>query len=174
MGEIIIWNWDLKDFGVRVNLPSPIRQVWVPICHVITPIRDLPNPNRQVVPLISHICSYPPHRSHLHTPSLSFTSTTSTIIAEHKVKSSLCISPCHDQELTPSTCIHRVQAYTKYSIHQVQHTPSTAYTKYSIPKIVCLPVMLMITNWPLNVASASSVPPCMIDSLSHLALRAQR
>ena len=35
----------------------------------------------------------------------------STIIAEHKVKSSLSISPCHDHELTPST------ALTKYSIH---------------------------------------------------------
>jgi len=35
----------------------------------------------------------------------------STIIAEHKVKSSLFMSPCHDHELTPST------AYTEYSIH---------------------------------------------------------
>jgi len=35
----------------------------------------------------------------------------STIIAEHNVKSSLSISPCHDHELTPST------AYTEYSIH---------------------------------------------------------
>jgi len=35
----------------------------------------------------------------------------STIIAEHKVKSFLSISPWHDHELTPST------AYTKYSIH---------------------------------------------------------
>jgi len=50
----------------------------------------------------------------------------STIIAEHKVKSSLSISPWHDHELTPST------AYTEYSIHRVQHTPSTAYTEYSI------------------------------------------
>jgi len=60
----------------------------------------------------------------------------STIIAEHKVKSSLSISPCHDHELTPST-----------SIHRVQHTPSTAYTKYSIhlrlfvfPSFTWLPV----------------------------------
>jgi hypothetical protein len=44
----------------------------------------------------------------------------STIIAEHKVKSSLSISPCHDHELAPSI------AYTEYSIHRVQHTPSTA------------------------------------------------
>jgi hypothetical protein len=50
----------------------------------------------------------------------------STVIAEHKVKSSLTISPCHDHELAPSI------AYTEYSIHRVQHAPSTAYTEYSI------------------------------------------
>ena len=91
-------------------------------------------------------------------PYLSF----STIIAEHKVKSSLSISPCHDHELTLSTAytedsIHRVQhtpstVYTEYSIHRVQHTPSTAYTEYSIhrvqhtPKIVCHPFILTITS----------------------------
>jgi len=110
----------LREFCVRVNLPSPIRQVRVLIRRVITLIRGLPNPIGQVVPLISHIRSYPPHHSHLHPPSLSFSSTTSTIIAEHKVMSSLSISPCHDHELTP------VQAYTQYSIHPVQRTPSTA------------------------------------------------
>jgi hypothetical protein len=51
----------------------------------------------------------------------------SIIIVEHKVKSSLSISPCHDHELAPS-----IVAYTEYSIHRVQHTPSTAYTEYSI------------------------------------------
>jgi hypothetical protein len=35
----------------------------------------------------------------------------STIIAEHKVKSSLSISPCHDHKLAPSI------AYTVYSMH---------------------------------------------------------
>jgi len=35
----------------------------------------------------------------------------STIVAEHKVKSSLFISPCNDHELTLSA------AYTEYSIH---------------------------------------------------------
>ena len=34
---------------------------------------------------------------------------TSNIIAEHKVESSLSISPCHDQESTPSTGLHQVQ-----------------------------------------------------------------
>jgi len=71
----------------------------------------------------------------------------STIIAEHKVKSSHCISPYHDHELTPS------RAYTEYSIHREQHPPM----------IVCLPFILMITNWPLNVDSASGEPPYMMD-----------
>ena len=120
-------NRDLRDIRVRGNLPSPIRQVRVPFRPVITPKRGLPNPISQVVPVISHIRLYPPHRSHLHPPSLSFLYTTSIIITEHKVKSSLSISPCHDHELTPSTCILRVQhtpstAYTEYSIHQVPHT----------------------------------------------------
>jgi len=65
----------------------------------------------------------------------------STSIAEHKVKSSLCISPCHDHELTPSCSIHRVQhtpspAYTECSIHRVQYTP----------KIVRRPFILTITR----------------------------
>jgi hypothetical protein len=55
---------------------------------------------------------YPPYRSHLHPPSLSFLSTTLPSSQEHKVKSSLCISPCHHHELTLSA------AYTEYSIQQ--------------------------------------------------------
>jgi len=39
------------------------------------------------------------------------------------------------------------------SWHRVQHPP----------KIVCLPFILMITSWPLNIASASGVPPYTID-----------
>ena len=65
----------------------------------------------------------------------------------------------HRVQHTPST------AYTEYSIHRVQHTPSTAYTEYSICKIVCIPFILMITSWPLNVVSASGVPPYTIDRL---------
>jgi len=41
----------------------------------------------------------------------------STMIAEHKVKSSLSISPCHDHELTPSTAYTKSAQYTEYSIH---------------------------------------------------------
>jgi len=42
---------------------------------------------------------------------------------------------------------------TEYSIHWVQYPPMT----------IDLPFILMITSWPLNVASASGVPPYMID-----------
>ena len=53
-----------------------------------------------------------------------------TIIAEHKVESSLSISPCHDHELTPS------KAYTEHCIQRVLH----------YPKIVCLPFILTIAS----------------------------
>ena len=69
-------NFDLGEFRERVNLPSPIQQVRVPIRRVITPIQGLPNPIRQVVLRISHIRLYPPYRSHHHPPSLSLLSTT--------------------------------------------------------------------------------------------------
>jgi hypothetical protein len=55
-------------------------------------------------------------------------------------------------------------AYTEYSIHRVQHTPSTVYTEYSVyrvqhsPKIHCLLFFSMVTCWPLTVVSASDVP----------------
>ena len=42
---------------------------------------------------------------------------------------------------------------TEHSIHWVQHPP----------RIVCLPLILMITSWPLNVTSASCIPPYLID-----------
>jgi len=123
MGEIIMRNWDLREFRVRVNWPSPIQQVRVPIWHVITPIRGLPNPIRQVVPLISHIRPYPPHHSHLHPPSPSFSSTTLTSLQNTKLSYPslslhVMIMSWHRIRHTPNT------AYTEYSIHRVQHTPS--------------------------------------------------
>jgi len=164
VGEIISRNWDLGELRVGVNLPFLTRQVLLPIWRVKTPIRGLLNPIRQVVPLTSHIRSYHPYCTHLCPSSL--------FLYHHRRTqsySSLSISPCHDHELTPST------AFTKYTIHPVQLTPSTAYTEYSIhPKIVCLPFMLMITSWPLNVASGSGVPPNKIDRPSQLSMRAQR
>jgi len=136
MGEIIMRNWDLREFLVQVNWPSPIQQVRVPIRRVITPIRGLPNPIRQVVPLISHIRSYPPHRAylHLHPPSLSFSSTTLTSLQNTKLSHPslshhVMMMSWHRVQHTPST------AYTEYSIHRVQHTPSTAYTESSIHRV---------------------------------------
>jgi len=129
MGEIIRSNWDLREFCVQVNLPSLIWQVRLPIRRVITPIRGLLNPISQVVPLFSQVRSYPPYHSHLHPPSLSFSSTTLPSLQEHKVKSSLSISPCHHHELTLSA------AYAECSIHRVQHTP----------KIFCRPFIHTIS-----------------------------
>jgi hypothetical protein len=80
----------------------------------------------------------------------------STIIAENNVKLSLSISPWSWVD-------------TKYSIQQVQHTPSTAYTEYSIYRvshphmIVQLPCSLIVTSWPLDAALASIVPSYTID-----------
>jgi len=122
-------NWDVREFRVLGNLPSPIRQVRVLIWRVITPIRGLLIPIRQVVPLISQVRSYTADRSHLHPPSLSFSSTTLPSLQEHKVKSSRSISPCHHHDLTLGA------AYAECSIHQIQHAP----------KIVCRPIILTIS-----------------------------
>jgi len=131
MAEIIMRNWNLRAFRVRVNLPSPIRQVQVPIWHVITPIQGLPNPIRQVVPLISYFRSYPAHGSHLHPPSLSFpsislSSSQNTMSSHPSLSLHAMIISSHWVQHTPST------AYTEYSMHRVQHTPRPAYTEYSI------------------------------------------
>jgi len=122
MGQIIMRNWELREFRVRVNLQSPIRQVRVAIRRVITPIRGLPNPIWQVVPLISHICSYPPHRSHLHPTSLSFSSPSQPSSQNTKISH-------------PSLSLHGMIM----SWHRVQHTPSTAYTEYSTQRLFVFP-----------------------------------
>jgi len=103
---------ELREFHVRVNWPSPIRQVRLLIRWGITPIRGLLYTIRQVVSLIYHSHSYLPYRSHLHPPSLSLSSTTLPSSQEHNVKSSFSISPFHHHELTLSA------AYTEYRIHQ--------------------------------------------------------
>jgi len=143
MWEMFIRQWDWRELCVPVKLSYLIGRAWVRIRGVITPIWGRLNPIGQVLPLISHICSYPPCHSHLHPPCL-FLLHNSIIMAEHKVISALCICPCYD-ELTQSTAyneysIHQVQhtprtAYTKYSIHQVQHTPSAAYINYNIDQV---------------------------------------
>jgi len=142
----------LREFCVGVNWPSLIREVRVPIRWVITPVCGLPNPIRQVVPLISHIRSYPPYHSHHNPPSLSFSCTTQPSSQNTKLSH-------------PSPSLHDMIM----SWQRLQHTPSTAYTDYCIHwvqnplKIVCLPFIPMITSWPLNFASSSGVPPYTID-----------
>jgi len=108
MREIIMRNWDISEFGVGVDSPCPLQKVWVPIRRVITLIRGLPNPIRQVVSLICHICWYPPHRSHLHPPALSFSSTTLTSFQNTKLSYA-------------SLSLHVMIM----SWHRIQHTPST-------------------------------------------------
>jgi len=158
MGKNIMRNWVLREFRVQVDWPSPIWQLWDPIRHVITPIRGLPNSIRHVIPLISHICLYLPHHSHLHPPSLSFSSTTqassqNTKLSHPSLSLHAMIMSWHWSTAYTEYRICRVQHFTKYSIHRVQHPP----------KIVCLPSILMITSWPLNVTSASGVHPYTID-----------
>jgi len=92
----------------------------------------------------------------------------STINAEHKVKSSLSISPCHDHELTQST------AYTEYSIHQIQHSPSTASTEYGIH-----PRLFVILSFPRLWADQwlyLQLPVCLptrSTAISQLSMRVQ-
>ena len=158
MGEIIMRNWDWREFCVQVDWPSPRQQVHVPMRRVITPIRGLVHSIRQVILPIFHSPSYPPYCAHPHPSSLSVLSTTLPSSQEHKVKSSHSISACHHHEFTLSA------AYTEYNIHWVQHTPN----------IVCRPFILTMSHWPLNVASASSVPPYQSTATSQFAIRASK
>jgi len=109
-------NWDLREFHVWVNLLCPIQQVQVLIRQVIIPIRGHPHPIKRVVLLISQVRSYPPYCSHLYPLSLSFSSTTLPSLQEHKVKSFLCISPCHHHELTPSAPDAEYNIHLKFSV----------------------------------------------------------
>jgi hypothetical protein len=110
-----------REFCVWVNIPSRTRQVRVPIQCVISLIWLLLNPFRQVLPLISQMCSNPMYRCHVHPASLSFSSTTLPPLQNSKLSySSLSlhamIISCYQVQYTPGTI------YTKYSIHQVLHT----------------------------------------------------
>jgi len=130
-----------REFRVQGHGPFEERLVRVPIRRVITPIWGPLYSIWHGVHLLSHICCYPRYHSNLHPPSL-FLVHNSTIITEHKLKSSLSISPFQYQVLALST------AYAEYSIHQVQHTPSTAYTEYSI-------------HWVQHTPSTASTQDCL-------------
>jgi len=118
----------LKKILCARQLTIPIQQVRVLIRRVISPIRGLPNPIRQVVPGISHIRLYPPHRSHLHPTSLCFSSTT----LHHRR------TQCEVIPVYLSMSLSWVD--TKYSIHRVQHMQRIAYTEYIIhPRLFVFP-----------------------------------
>jgi hypothetical protein len=115
MGEIVIGNWDLRKRCLRLNVPSPILQVRIPIRGVITLIRGHPHRIGLVIPLITYNLSYSPRHSHLPPPSLSSSST--TLLSSQNTLSSY-----------PSLSRHvMIMGW-----HQVEHTPSTAYTEYKI------------------------------------------
>ena len=96
-------------------------------------------------------------------PSLSFSSTTlpslqNTKLSHLSLSLHVMIMSWHRVQHTPSTSIHRAQAYTEYkhtpstayteySIHRVQHTPSTVYTEY--PRLFVFPSVswLRVDPW---------------------------
>jgi len=109
-------------------LPSPIGHGWVHTHKVWQPIGGLLNPVRYILPLISHICLYPPYHFYLHPSSRSLI-LNATIIAGPSVMPLFYIPLCQDHHLALST------VYAKFSIHQVQHMSSTAYANYSIHQV---------------------------------------
>jgi len=131
-------NWDLRELRVRVKftIPDTVGTSPDPGCNYSDTRSSQHNQASRTpdstYPLVITLFSSS-------FPISLFPIQNSSIIAEHKVKSFLSISPCYDHELTLSTAhteysIHRVQhtlstAYTEYSIHRVQHTPSTAYVR---------------------------------------------
>jgi len=147
-------NRDLREFCVQVNLPSPIQLVWVPIRCLITPIQRHRNPIWQVVPLISHISSYPAHHFHFHPPSLSFSSTTQTSSQNTKLSH-------------PSPSLHAMIM----SWHRVPHTPSTTYTDYSIhPWLFVFPSFSWIRVDPWMELQLPACLPTRSTAISHSSL----
>jgi len=144
---------------VQVNLPFLMWQVLLPIWRVQWPIPYLLNQIRQVIPLTSHILSYPPSWFPSWSPiSLSLPSSQKTKLSPPSLSLHSLILSKHWVQLTPYT------AYTKYSIHRAQHAPSTAFTKYSIhPTLPFFFSIWWLLVEALNVASASCVPPYKIN-----------
>jgi len=118
--QMMMRNWILRECGVQVNLTIPIWQVWLLIqLQVALPWGHF-NPIRHVVHLISHIHLDPPYYSHLRPPSPVLVQN-STMVAEHKVKLFLPISPCHNDESTRNSAYteHSTPAKTKFASSNV-------------------------------------------------------
>jgi hypothetical protein len=111
----------------QVTIPNTARTSPHSACKYTATRSSQPNqPSRN--PEISNLLVFSTSFSSS-TPICLFPVHNSIIITERIVKSSLCISPCHDHVLTLST------TYTKYSIHRVQHTPSTASTQHCLSSL---------------------------------------
>ena len=90
------------------------------------------NPVRQVEPLISHTCSYPPHRSHLHPPSLSFSSTTpsslqNTMLSYPSLSRHVMIMSWHRVQHTPST-VSTEDCFSSLHSHDCELTPECTFS----------------------------------------------
>jgi hypothetical protein len=98
----------------------------------------------------------------------------STITSEYKTKSYLSISPCHNQQLTPST------AWTEYSIPRVQHTPRKPYTEYCIhhklhhPKIDGLPAPSQSSHLSADYGVLNSLHSHNYELTNELSLSSRR
>jgi hypothetical protein len=77
---------------------------------------------------VSHNCLYPQYCSHLHPAFLNLI-LNSTIVVEHKVKSSLSISQCHNHELTPSTAYTESTADTKSAASRTHDCQSSLHSQ---------------------------------------------
>jgi len=139
---MFLWYWNLRDYRVGVNIPALIWLLHILIQQVLSMIWGLLNPNRHVIPVMCYIPLYSPYHSHFH-PASYFLIHNSTIIVEHKFKTSISVCQSHDHELTRST------AYTQFTIQWVPHPP----------KIVYLPLIFTITYWTLNVVLPWGLPP---------------
>jgi len=148
MGEIIRRNCNLGEFGVPVILPSLIQPVQVPIWRVISLICSLPITTRQVIPISSHIHSYPPLCSHHHPPSLSFSSTTlwssqNTTLCRPWVSLYILIMRWHRVQYTPSAAsTHDCLSYIHSDHYELTTNDSISF------------LSIFLHDWPPSASSA--------------------
>jgi len=58
MVAMIMTNWKVREFGVKVKLPYSTWQAWLPIWQIRSPIQDVLNPMRSDIPKVFHIESH--------------------------------------------------------------------------------------------------------------------
>ena len=99
----------------------------------------------------------------------------STIIAEHKGRSSLPVSPCHDHQLTPSTAYTEYKNTVSTAYTEYKNTVSTAYTEYSIHwRLFVFPPFSWFQVDPWIYLQHLACLPTRSTAISQLPMRAQR